>query len=787
MTSSPYTVDHPLALVGNPNLNRRTSPARVTGQTIFSSDILPKHISASSFVYMAYITCPYPMAKIVSIDVSKAEAAGYVTVTPDELPPYDMYNGGRPYSPLGNRGTVLSAGQPVVAVGAPSPNEVEDAKSLVDVKFEPLPFVMDAEEALQPGAPQLWQNGNSPSAGVGEGGVPAPSSLHIEYGDVESAFNTADAIIETTLETQLQQHFDLEPVGVVANWVGGTLYVYDKDTYAASTAKSLASYFGIPATSVVVRSALGGYEGGSALGSVFGNSASDNIIIASFMARKAGAAVKCVATRFNHALYSTNRFPIRGYVKFGGTKDGKFTAMQANLYVNVGAMGGSQGSDAVSDFYNAYAVPNVLLDSIPVNTNAFYKAAYMRDVGESQGHFIMESAVDMLAEKLGIDPLQFRLNNMRAGATAVDPVSKLPYSGFGQPGATNKASAAFGWSSKWQGWGTPSAVNGTLRRGVGMAILNAAKGTPFVFTSGQIQVDPDGTVTVFTGHTDQGAGTSTAIPIMAAEALGLTSLDNVKLVASDTSLTTDTGITNGSVSTRNAGPSYILAAQDIARQWFPTVAQKLNADPANLNFGGGNIYDKTNPSNSISFKDAAALLPSSIKGFGRLFFPNNVAFRVGGMKFVEVEVDTETADARVVSYIGGIDAGKIIFPKGAQSQARGGFIGLGIGQAFYEELVNDTSTGLQYSGSYLNPNFLDLKAPTIMETPDSADGVWEEYVDPIGPFGAKGIGELVLIGASAAIANAMSNALGGYRFTTLPIRKEDFVAAIQWMKSQEKL
>ncbi|MDG6902883.1 MAG: xanthine dehydrogenase family protein molybdopterin-binding subunit [Nitrososphaerota archaeon] len=787
MSSSPYTVDHELAIVGNPNVNRRTTMGRVTGQTVFSSDILPKHINAPSFVYMAYVTCPYPRAKIVSIDVSRAEAAGYVTVTPNELPPYDLYNAGRPYSPLGNRGTTLSAGQPVVAVGAPSPDGVEDAKSLVSVKFEPLPYVMDAEEALQPGAPQIWQNGNSPSAGVGEGGVPVPSTLHIEYGDVDTAFNQADAIVETTLETQPQQHFDLEPVGVVANWVGGTLYIYDKDTYAASTAKALANYFGIPATSVIVRSALGGYEGGSALGSAFGNGSSDNLVIASLMSKKAAAPVKFVATRFNNSLYTTYRFPIRGYVKFGGTKDGRFTAMQADLYVNVGGTGGSSGSDAVSDFYNAYAVPNVRLDSVPVNTNIFYKAAYMRDVGESQGHFIMESAVDMLAEKLGIDPLTFRLNNMRAGATAVDPVSKLPYSGFGQPAVTLKARDAFGWSSKWQGWASPSSVSGTLRRGVGIAILNAAKGSPFVFTSGQIQIDPDGTVTVFTGHTDQGAGTSTAIPIMAAEALGLTSMDNVKLVASDTSLTTDTGITNGSVSTRNAGPSYILAAHDLARQWFPIVAKKLNADPNNLTFGGGMVYDKTNAANGMTFKGAAALLQSSIKGYGGLFFPNKVAFRVGGMKFVEVEVDTETADARVVNYVGGIDIGKVVFAKGAQSQARGGFIGLGIGQAFYEELLNDPSADFQYSGSYLNPNFLDLKVPTIMETPDSAEGVWEEYVDPIGPYGAKGIGENVLIGASAAIANAMSNALGGYRFTSLPIRKEDIVAAIRWMKSTGKL
>ncbi len=587
----------------------------------------------------------------------------------------------------------------------------------------------------------------------------------------------------------------MEPVSAVAWWTEGGLFLYGKDTYVHATQASFANYFGLPLADVTVRTSLGGTEGGAAAGGVFGNSVTaDQYILASLMSRKAGAPVKYTATRSDNSLTTTARYPVRGYITLGATNDGTMTAMQVRLYENAGARGGYTG-DVTDDFYDSYNIPNVTIDDYTANTDAYNNGAYQRDVGESQAHFILESAVDMLAQKLNMDPVQFRLKNMRGlsatGAPPVDAVTGLPYTGYGNPAATTQAATAFGWTTAWKGWGTASAVNGSIRTGVGMACLSSNKGAAFPPTSAQIQVAPDGTVTLFTGHTDHGAGTSTTLPIIAAEALGLTSLTNVVLVASDTSLTTDSSVTAGSISTRNCGPSIIAAAQNLASQWFPIVAAKLatGTQASNLAFQNDTIYDTTNPSNSMSFSDAAALLSAPLKGFGtwNIFEIFGFEARVGGAKFVELTVDTDTGQVHITNFVGGLGMGKVIFAKGAQSQAEGAFTGMGQGEALYEELLNDPSADLNLSGSYLNPSILNYKVPTIMEAPDNITPVWVEYNDPIGPFGATGIGEPCLVGSSPAIVNALSNALGGYRFTRIPVRREDIIAAVNWMKSTGKL
>ncbi|HVP22436.1 MAG TPA: xanthine dehydrogenase family protein molybdopterin-binding subunit [Conexivisphaerales archaeon] len=756
---------------------------KITGQAVYTYDINPAHVGETSFVYMGKITCPYPHAKIVSIDSSKAEAAGYTVLTAKDFPAFSLFGSGRPHLPLPPTET-LYPGQMVAVVGAPTTDEVEDAIDLVDVKFDPLPYVLDAEEATKPGSPQLWPDGNIPGAGYNPETGPVPATLHVEYGDVDTALANADQVVTTKLDFPLHQHYEMEPRACVASWKNNTLTIWASNQWVHIAQAIVAGYFRMPLNNVTVKSALGGTEGGGVVGMALGDKVSgEELVLSSFMSMKVGAAVKYGPTRFDQALNNTSaRFPIRAYLKFGGTKDGTMTAMQGQFYVNVGAYGGSNGSDSLSDFYNAYVTPNVRLDSTSVNTNAFAYAGPMRDVGEGQAHFFMEVAVDMLAEKLGIDPVQFRLKNMRTKDTAVDPVANLPYTGFGQPEAFNKAVQAFAWSSKFKGFGVASQVSGTTRRGVGIALLNAAKGSIIPPSTGQIQVSPDGSVTVFTGLMDHGAGGNTTFPLMAAEYLGLTSLDNVSLVQSDTSLTTNSSVTAGSQATRNAGMAFSMAVADLKRQWFPTVAAKLGVSADKLSFSNGYIVSTDDATVKISFKDAAALLTAPVKGVGVFAVPTNKAWRVGGAKLVEVEVDIETGASHVITYVSGMDIGKVIFAKGAESQVRGGFYGMGLGEANFQELLQDPTTG-----SYINPNFHDFRIPTIMETPDTVIPTWEEYVDPIGPFGAKGIGENVLIAVSPAVANALSNALGGYRFDHLPISREDVMKAIAWAKGANKL
>jgi len=779
-------------IVGNPNINRRDITRKITGQAVYAWDINPAHIGVSptvgGMVYLGVVTCPYPRAKIVSIDVSAVKEAGYWALTGDDLPPF-AFASSRNSLPLPRSSDlIMYPGQPVVAVAALTTDQVENAAKLVKVEFEPLDYVLDAEDALAPDALQLYLGGNSPAGGfTNENGV-VPSTITVKYGDADTALANADVVVgPIKYQTQHEQHYEFEPYAVVAQWTNGNLRVWSSNQWAHSEQSTLAAYFGVPVNNVTVSTALGGNEGGGVLGNALGDKISGELeVVTAMMAKITGAPVKGALPRNNQATWMSARFPMTCYMTLGAMNDGTITALKATVYTNVGAIGGSNGSDAISDFYNLYNIPNVTILGNSANTNRYHNAGPMRDVGESQGHFFMESVVDELAQKLNMDPVALRAKNLLQndanGNPPADPSTKFPYTSCSQPAAFNQAVNAFGWSSQWKGWSTPSQSNGPLVRGVGIANLNGNKGSVSL-SNGQLQVNPNGSVQAFTGLTDHGAGGNTTFAILAAEALGLTDFSNITLVQADTSLTTNTIGTFGSRSTRVCGMAFIFAAKDLMRQWGPIVAAKLapGTKASNLAFGNNTIYDTTNPTNSISFQAAAALLSAPLKGSGVYSPPGGITQRTMGTKFAEVEVNTETGAARVVHFTSSIGLGRVIFAKGAESQVRGGLF-MGIGETLYQELYLDPTTGQQ-----LNPNFHDFRIATIMEVPDQVDALWIEQNDPIAPFGAVGIGEPVLMAVSPAIANALSNALGGYRFRTLPISREDIMAGIAWAKANGKI
>jgi CO/xanthine dehydrogenase Mo-binding subunit len=784
------------ALVGNPDVTRRDIPSKVTGKLVYTYDINPEHLGLEpdQMLYMGVLRCPYPHANVTKLDTSAAEAAGYITLTADDFAEYNLMfvGSGQPHPPITNN--VLYSGQPVCAVAAPTTDEVEDAISLINVEYDVLPFVLDVEQALQPGAVQLFPSGNLPMGAINpENDVFTAATIRYAFGDVDSAIASADVVVGSPdpieLNTQVHQQAEMEPWAVVANWTNGGLTVYDTTEAPFLGQATIASYFNLPINNVrVVGSGIPGVGASGFAGMTMGNKLgnAEHVIITVMMSKKAGAAVKYGPTRSDHLAITSQRFSERAYLTFAGNSDGTLTAIKGLIYENSGSYGGANGSDTISDFMNMYIVPNMDISLIPVNTNTHNRSGAFRNVGESQGHFFLESMADMLSEKMNIDPTKFRLINMRGQTTAtrVDPTEGLPYTGFGNPENFVDAMNTFGWSSVWKGWGVPSSVNGPVRVGVGFALHNGAKGSPFGPSSVMITISQNGSVFVNSGRTDNGAGSDTAIPIIAAEALGLTSLANFTYLHADTALTTNDGIQGGSTSTRTSGLSTLLAVEDLKGQWTPMIASKLGVPASSLVFGNNTIYQNGNPSVSISFTDAAAMLPAPITGTGNGIAAvpyGNVSFRVGGGKFATVAVDTETAEVRVLNATVGIGIGRVIFRKGADSQLRGGFI-QGIGEALFEEYDNDPTTG-----QIINYNYHDFRLPTQADSPDSITSVWGEYVDPVGPFGAVGIGENCSMAVSAAIANALSNAMGGYRFNTLPITKMDIVAGIQWMQANGKL
>ena len=549
---------------------------------------------------MGYVTCPYPNALINSIDVSAAEAAGATTLTGydyEYLPPYNYYStsGNRFRGPLPTTQARYS-GCPVVAVGADSPDLLNDAIGLVKVDFTPIPYVFDVEEALQSTAPQIWPGGNSPGGSMTEG-VAQPSTAVMQFGDADAAIAAADQIVTVRLDTQFIQHMDIEPRGLIAQWAStseGIINVWGNTQYAASIKTTVANYFGIPAANVNVRTSLGGFENGS-IGNGLGNKSSgEEYIIATAMSKKAGGVVKFLQTRYTNSLATSNRFPQRAYITAAG-KNGILTAFKGEVFANVGANGGANSD--LGEFYVIYNVNNVNLVSYSSNSDAYGLAGPMRDVGESQNSYFVETAVDMLAEAYNMDPSQFRLQNMRTAAytdnttspptvypnTAFDHSTGYPFSGFGQPQDHLNATKAFNWSGRWKGWATPSNVltnsgetvgTGKKLRGVGMALTSGSKGSLSAPDTGQINVVPNGTITMYSGGMDHGGGTVTSLAIIAAELLGQPNMNNLKGVYSDTTLTTDTGVTAGSRMTRNGGMGLVAAAANLATQWFPLLVRQ---------------------------------------------------------------------------------------------------------------------------------------------------------------------------------------------------------------------
>ena len=825
-----------LAVVGNPNITRRDIPSKVTGQLVFTYDINPATLGLANdqMLYMGMVRCPYPNAIVKKIDTSAAEAAGYVVLTEADFAEYNlMYVGsGQPHAPISN--TVLYPGQVVAAVAAPTTDEVEDAISLIKVEYDVQPFVLDVQDALAPNAPQLFPAGNLPPGAVNpENGMFTAATLRIAWGDADSAIASADVVVgglnsPIELNTAVIQQAEMEPWCDVAMWSGslptvpgpttptspesstpsapmGTgLTVYDTTEAPFLGQATLAGYFNIPLNSVrIIGSGIQGVGASGFAGMTMGNKLgnAEHVVITAMMALKSGAAVKYGPTRNDHLAITSQRFSERAYLTFAATSSGMLTAIKGVVYENSGAWAGANGSDTISDILNMYNVANMDISLIPVNTNTHHYSGAFRNVGESQGHFFLERMADMTAQKLNMDPAQFRLMNLHGATvdTQFDPQSGYRYSGYEGYQAFQAAMNQFGWSSLWKGWGKPSSTNGSVYYGVGFSAHNGQKGLPIPGSNVKITVLSNGGVFINSGRTENGAGSDTAIPIMGAESLGLTSLDNFNpamypgagYLHADTALTTNDSIQGGSTSTRSSGISILLACEALKEQWAPVIAAALGV-PANttLIFANNTIYPEGNPSNFKTFTEAAALLTpangfelGSVTGSGSLLFntPANTTYRVGGGKFVMVAVDVETAEVRVISAVVGMDIGRVIFAKGAESQVQGGFT-QGIGEGLFEEFWNDPTTGRN-----TNYNFHDFRMATQMDVPDSITPVWVEYVDPVGPFGAKGIGENCSMAVSAAIANAVSNALGNYPFSTTPITKADIVTAIQWMKDKGML
>ncbi len=720
---------------------------RVSGRAKYASDFyLPR------MLYLKTLRSPYPHARIVSIDTSKANGLPGVAVvlTHKEMPAYQWHPG----MPI-LTDVARFVGDDVAVVAARDEDTAQEALDLIKVEYQKLPFVLDPEEALKPNAPKLYPEGNL------IGGKPTV----VSRGDVEKGFAEADLIYEARYRTNLLQHATREPRVCVAAWEAGKLTIWDSTQYSFDVQRGVAKALKIPMSKVrVVCDFMGGGFGDRSGPERYN-------VLAALVARKTGRPARIEFSREETFVAGHHRYPIILYLKYGVKKDGTLTALQAKAIADMGAFAHVQGAVGTMEVVmSTYRCPNMKGESYSVTTNN-PEGGYMRCVGHPQGTFSQEVHMDIIAEKLGMDPVEFRLKNY-ARLEDGDQFRKIPFSSNGMEECIKRGAETFKWNERWR---KPVSSEGPIKRGLGMAIHACRHGGMFpgMPSSGMVRVNSDGTINVFTGTSDLGGGQKGTMAMIAAEEMGVP-LESVFVTATDTDVTTDTSGSTGSRETITGGTGARLAAADAKNQLLDIAAAEFKTDKKNMIISEGMIYTRGSEK-GVPLEQIAAKAPGPIMGRGIGIAPLNVIFHSFAADFVEVEVDTRTGAVKVVKLVAVHDLGRAINALAAENQIEGGAI-QGIGFALTEEQIIDRATGIS-----INPSYLDYKVLTFKDFPEIVP-IMVESVDPYGPFGARGVGEPPYSVPAPAITNAIYNAIG-VRFSEIPLTRGVVLAAIKKAKN----
>lgn len=718
---------------------------RVSGNAQYASDIfLP------GMLYARILRSPHPHAKVKSIDVEKAKALPGVKaiITFKDAPPYRWHQD----MPL-LTDTSRYEGDNIAVVAAKDDDTAREAVDLIKVEYEVLPFVLDPEEAMKPSAVKIHPKGNI------IGGKP----FVLKRGDMEKGFQEADIVYEHNYRTSLLQHVTSEPKACVAHWEGGKLTIWDSTAFTFGVQTGLAKALKIPMSKVrVICNFMGGSFGDKSTAERYN-------ILASLLAKKTGLPVKMEYDRDENFLTSHHRYPTVWTLKYGVKKDGTLTAIYARMIADLGGYGHFSGAlECSGTMKSVYRCPNLHFEGYNVYTNK-PEGGHMRCVGHPQAQFPQEVHMDAIAEKLGMDPVDFRLKNY-ARKEDGDQDAKLPYASIGLEECLKQGAEAFGWKTRWQ---KPGSSSGPIKRGLGMAIHACRHGAMTVPSSGMVRVNSDGTVNVLTGTSDIGGGQKGQLAIIVAEELGVP-LETVFVTNADTDVTTDTGGSSGSRQTMTGGTGAMLAAVDAKKQILAIAAAELKTEKEKLEIRNGSVYpigsDKGTPLDVILKKAPATIVG---RGIGRL--PKGVVMFTFAAHFIEVEVDTRSGKVRVVKLVAAHDVGRAINLMALENQIEGGAI-QGMGYGLLEDQILDAGTGI-----CLNPNMVDYKLFTIKDVPE-IQSVVVESIDPYGPFGAKGVGEPPYSVPAPAIANAVYNAIG-VRFDRIPINNRMVLEGLKGAKA----
>lgn len=754
-----------LAVVGQ-SLPKLDSAGKVTGETKYTFDLkLP------GMLYGKILRSPYPQALIRSIDTSEAEKLEGVraVITAKDTPKIKfsfLHKFADKLMLCDDR--VRYVGDEVAAVAAISEDIAEKALEKIKVEYELLPPVFNPEEAMKEDAPKV----HPPTSNI-------TFEVHKEFGDVEKTFKECDYIFEDRYETARVPHCCLETHSCVAKYEqSGKLTIWVPTQAPHTQRNEIARILGISPSKVrIIKPPVGGGFGSRLVIDM-------KEPIAAILSRKTGRPVKITNTRAEEFETARTRYPYIVYMKTGVRKDGRVLARHAKVICDNGAYN-DKGVPTVNfagvQFSVLYNVPNIKYDAYVVYTNKQYGTAF-RGFGNPQVDFAGESQLDMIAEKLGIDPAKLRLINANKPGDVTSSGAKITSCGFTE--CVEKAASLSGWENRAR----KIRRNDNIKKGFGLAVMvHTGAGSRYYgynATDAFIKFSDDGIVTIVTAAVDVGQGAETVMGQIAAEVLGV-KLDSITIITGDTDITPYDLGAFGCRSTFVSGNAVKNAAEDTKKELLQVASEMLEIHPDDLEAREGRIYPKGSPEKGVEISDVVKFSIDKrgkpISGRGKYFDPiapqvsidkgygDHIPTFIFGCQVAEVEVDAETGNVNVVNLAAAHDCGIAINPMAATGQLEGGCT-QGIGFALTESLILN-------NGNTLNPNFLDYKILTSIDVPNMNVELVQTY-DPDGPFGAKGIGEPGLVPTAPAIANAIYNAVG-VRIKSLPITPEKVLAALK--------
>ena len=724
---------------------------KVTGQSVFGADVrLP-----TSFLIGKILRSPHAHARIQHIDTSKAERLPGVKaiVTATDLPPvrFGRFIWDQEYFA---RTKVRYVGDHVAAVAAVDEATAEKALELIKVDYEVLPAVTDALEAIRPDAPLIHEEYEHYKAAAMAVGRKGNVCFHKEtvVGDSESGFRSSDRVFEHRFHIPMVHQTYIEPHTVLARVdASGRVTVWVPTQAQFFLRSCIADIFELPFIRVrVIPTEIGGGFGGKMLPTV------EPAAVA--LARKSGRPVQIVMSRAEDFQCANPRHPCYARYKTGVKLDGTILAREVELVLGTGAYCGNGLVICVRAEMLAigpYRIPNIKIDLSAVYTNHADCGPYRAPAGP-QLAFTSESQIDLIARELGLDPVEMRLKNLIEDGDQT-PASGGPLKDVHGKETLRKAADIAQWGTR----------PGEKNRGRGIALGYWLVGG--MASSAGVKLNEDGTVTIMTGVIDL-SGTVTSLGQIVAEVLGV-DLADVHVRTADSDFAPHSTISAGSQGLRSMGTATKLAAEEVKNQIKQVAADKLEADTNDLEMEGKRVYVKGSVEKGLSLAQVAQLSLTHKRGpivsvQSTPPFPNQPAFSA---HVVDVEVDPDTGRVNLLRYVAAQDVGTAINPLSVVGQVQGAVL-QGLGQAMSEACVFA-------NGKMLNPTFLDYKIFSSLDAP-TIEVHLVEHPSATGPFGAKGIGEPSLIPAPAAVANAISDALG-VRICELPLSPERVLGAIQ--------